>query len=59
MTEADIMHLYGKSVYQIRLEMAERLFGADGYKADLALKKADEFVSALQAEDDDELKDRF
>jgi len=59
MTKQDIVHMYGKSVYQIRLEVAERLYGVPYYDALSALAVADEFVNALKAEDIDALREKF
>jgi len=59
MTKQDIVHMYGKSVYQIRLEVAERLYGVPDYDALSALAVADEFVNALKAEDIDALREKF
>jgi hypothetical protein len=58
-TKQEILHTYGKSVYQIRLEIAMQLFAQTEREAPFALKLADEFVAALQAENHSELVSKF
>jgi hypothetical protein len=59
MTKQEIVEYYGRSVYEIRLDLAMRLFGA-GYKSvKKCLELADQFVAELQNENGDELEAKF
>jgi hypothetical protein len=58
MSKTNIIQFYGNSVFKIRLEMAER-YAATGDSPETSLRKADDFVRALQAEDRKEVYERF
>jgi hypothetical protein len=58
-TKADIMHIYDRSVYQIRLDVAAQLFCGSGLLPTKCLERADEFVRALLAEQANELSAKF
>ena len=57
MNAQEIIELYGKSVYQIRLEAALRF--AVQVDPDEALEMADSFVAALQDESLEEVYGKF
>jgi hypothetical protein len=59
MTKQEVLEFYGRSVYQIRLDVALRLFGHTERDASFCLKLGDEFVAALQAEEIEKLEARF
>jgi hypothetical protein len=59
MTKREILDTYGMSVYQIRLELAMRLFGGSELDAEECFKVADEFVIALQDEEVEDLTAKF
>ena len=61
MTKQEILATYGKSLYQIRLEVAMQRYGfASGNVApEDCLEDADRFIDALQAETVDELQAKF
>jgi hypothetical protein len=54
----NILQYYGINVYKLRLDMAERIC-ASGVPPQEALRKADEFVKALMAEDRKAVYERF
>jgi hypothetical protein len=46
MTKEDILKLYGRHIYQIRLEIAMRIFMEIG-STETAWRKADEFIANM------------
>jgi hypothetical protein len=58
MSKTNIVQFYGVPVFKIRLDMAER-YAAAGDNPQDSLRKADDFVHALQAEDRKEVYERF
>jgi hypothetical protein len=58
MTKKEIIELYGKSVYQIRLDVATKLFAGD-MPIPAALELADDFVRTLETEKLSELHEKF
>jgi hypothetical protein len=63
MNKQDFLHLYGKTVYEVRLDLAIRLWHVlspeGNATADYCLENADRFVDGLLKEDDEILKDRW
>jgi hypothetical protein len=58
MTKQDFLELYGKSVYQVRLEIATQMFCRDSaLDPDWCLDNADGFIVALLKEDVEGLYD--
>ena len=55
MTKHQILETYGKSIYQIRLDVAMRHYGGEA-DAKRALSIADRFIRELLNEDIDDLK---
>jgi hypothetical protein len=51
MTKQDLVHTYGLSVYQIRLQIATALYAKLDRQPEEALKAADKFVESLLNED--------
>jgi hypothetical protein len=60
MTKQEFLELYGKSVYQVRLEVASHLWCQDSDKAPhYRLQDADTFIKALLAEDAKQLRQSY
>jgi hypothetical protein len=59
MTKQEINHVYEKSVYEIRLEVAMRLLSVAGVTQERALEEADRFVTLLQEEEYNSLVNRY
>jgi hypothetical protein len=59
MTKQDFIHIYDQSVYQIRLQTAINLYVKLNRQPEEAIKAADAFVSALQSENIEWLKDLY
>jgi hypothetical protein len=59
MTKQEINHVYEKSVYEIRLEVAMRLISVAGVTQERAIEEADKFVALLQSEELGELLSRY
>jgi hypothetical protein len=57
MTKEDILKLYGKHIYAIRLEIAMRIFMEIG-STETAWRKADEFVNDMLSEEHTTIKMR-
>jgi len=57
MNKHQILETYGKSIYQIRLDVALRLYsGPDTITPEECLRIADDFLKALSAEDIHKIK---
>jgi hypothetical protein len=59
MTKQEINHIYERSVYEIRLDVAIRLLTVPGVTHDQALEEADKFIARLQDEDASQLLSRY
>jgi hypothetical protein len=59
MTKQEINHVYEKSVYEIRLEVAMRLISVAGVTQERALEEADRFVLLLGEEEYNSLINRY
>jgi hypothetical protein len=51
MTKQEFLELYGKSIYQVRLEIASQMWCREPTSPDYCLTSADDFVGALLKED--------
>jgi len=59
MTKHEVLHTYDRSVYQIRLEVATKLFTGGYTQVHKCLELADKFVEELLKEDIRELTSKF
>jgi hypothetical protein len=59
MNKVEILNLYDRSVYEIRLDIAIRIFVQEETPPQECLESADRFVLALMDEEADELRERF
>jgi hypothetical protein len=58
MTRQDLLHYYDRSAYDIRLQIAERLY-EQGDSPQTAFRKADDFLVYLKSEDLNELQKKY
>lgn len=59
MTKQDLLHTYGRSVYEIRLEVATKLFTSGYTQVHKCLELADKFIEELLKEDIEKLTSKF
>jgi hypothetical protein len=58
MTRQELLHYYERSAYDIRLQVAERLY-EQGDSPEVAFRKADDFLVYLKNEDLKELQKKY